>query len=253
MRCFNSISLRLALSSTKPQSSRICRSRLLHPITSNRAFSTCRSARIPPIRSFSLSFLLKEQRRYCSYRRMCRYTNADLVDGSVDITKGREVLPTNTIPRHYDLTLEPNFEKFTYEGSVIIEYVESQNSSILSANWSFHAVWTSQKILHPYRLIHSKSISIVLPFPLKAGPFLRIQMSLLIKPRKRPQLNSTRRYLQALKPNSSRHSRGTLTIIWQGSTDHLIPCPMERRSILQGRKWSRQMLEEHSPVSMSPD
>lgn len=24
---------------------------------------------------------------------------------------------------HYDLTLEPNFEKFTYDGTVVIEYV----------------------------------------------------------------------------------------------------------------------------------
>lgn len=41
----------------------------------------------------------------------------------MDITKGREILPTNVVPVHYDLTLEPDFEKFTYEGSVTIEYV----------------------------------------------------------------------------------------------------------------------------------
>jgi aminopeptidase 2 len=33
----------------------------------------------------------------------------------------REVLPTNVKPVHYDLTLEPNFEKFTFEGTVNIE------------------------------------------------------------------------------------------------------------------------------------
>ena len=43
------------------------------------------------------------------------------IEGSVDVTKGREVLPTNVKPTHYDLTLEPNFEKFTYEGTVVIE------------------------------------------------------------------------------------------------------------------------------------
>ena len=53
---------------------------------------------------------------------MCQkeYENAG---GSMDVTKGREVLPTNVKPLHYDVTLEPNFEKFTYEGTVVIEYV----------------------------------------------------------------------------------------------------------------------------------
>ena len=41
----------------------------------------------------------------------------------MDVTKGREVLPTNAKPLHYDVTLEPSFEKFTYEGTVVIEYV----------------------------------------------------------------------------------------------------------------------------------
>ena len=36
-------------------------------------------------------------------------------------TSAREVLPTNVKPMHYDLTLEPNFDKFTFEGTVIIE------------------------------------------------------------------------------------------------------------------------------------
>lgn len=41
--------------------------------------------------------------------------------GSTNV-QGREVLPTNVKPVHYDLTLEPNFEKFTYDGTVVIEY-----------------------------------------------------------------------------------------------------------------------------------
>ena len=53
---------------------------------------------------------------------MCRHSGAD-VHSHVDVTKSREVLPTNVKPIHYDLTLEPDFEKFTYEGSVTIEYV----------------------------------------------------------------------------------------------------------------------------------
>ena len=43
--------------------------------------------------------------------------------GSTNVKGGREVLPTNVKPQHYDLTLEPDFEKFTYEGTVTIEYV----------------------------------------------------------------------------------------------------------------------------------
>lgn len=44
------------------------------------------------------------------------------VSGSTNVP-AREVLPTNVKPQHYDLTLEPNFETFTYEGTVLIEYV----------------------------------------------------------------------------------------------------------------------------------
>ncbi len=40
----------------------------------------------------------------------------------MDVTKGREVLPANVKPKHYDLTLEPNLETFDYEGTVHIEY-----------------------------------------------------------------------------------------------------------------------------------
>jgi aminopeptidase 2 len=53
---------------------------------------------------------------------MCRH-GTDVASASMDITQGREVLPTNVKPLHYNLTLEPDFEKFTYEGKVVIEYV----------------------------------------------------------------------------------------------------------------------------------
>src|ERR1700710_484353 len=51
--------------------------------------------------------------RHCSHQRgMCRNMGADAADANMDISKGREVLPKNVKPLHYDLTLEPNFETF---------------------------------------------------------------------------------------------------------------------------------------------
>ena len=58
--------------------------------------------------------------RSCSYQRTMCKANAE-VEGSVDVTQAREVLPTNVKPVHYDLTLEPNFSNFSYEGTVVIE------------------------------------------------------------------------------------------------------------------------------------
>ncbi|KAJ9190715.1 hypothetical protein DTO166G4_9111 [Paecilomyces variotii] len=66
---------------------------------------------------------------------MCRSRHADAPSGSTTVP-GREVLPTNVKPLHYDLTLEPDFEKFTYEGTVIIDLdvVEDTNSISLNSN-----------------------------------------------------------------------------------------------------------------------
>lgn len=52
--------------------------------------------------------------------------DADLPGGSMVVKNARVLLPTNVKPSHYDLTLEPDFEKFTYEGNVVIEYVQSR-------------------------------------------------------------------------------------------------------------------------------
>ena len=82
--------------------------------------------RLSTDKKFELS---KQQTRACSYRRaMCRSAAGGLRDdtmggggGSAASAKGREVLPKNVVPRHYDLTLEPNWSDFTYQGSVGIE------------------------------------------------------------------------------------------------------------------------------------
>ncbi|KAF3062328.1 Aminopeptidase 2, mitochondrial [Daldinia childiae] len=49
-----------------------------------------------------------------------------------DPTQGRELLPTNVIPRHYDVTLEPNFEKFTFDGKVLIDFDVQEDSKSIS-------------------------------------------------------------------------------------------------------------------------
>lgn len=62
--------------------------------------------------------------RHCSCRRMCK---RDDHTTSMDVTKGREILPANVKPTHYDITLEPDLEAFTYTGKVIIELVPLQS------------------------------------------------------------------------------------------------------------------------------
>lgn len=74
----------------------------------------------------SRRLLTKRTVRYCSCQRaMCR-GDADLPGGSMDVKNSRVLLPTNVKPVHYDLTLEPDFDQFTYEGTVVIEYVQSR-------------------------------------------------------------------------------------------------------------------------------
>jgi aminopeptidase 2 len=65
---------------------------------------------------------------------MCRLHGGGEVAGGVDITQGREILPANVIPRHYDLTVEPNFETLTYEGYVVIDLDVVTDSSSVSLN-----------------------------------------------------------------------------------------------------------------------
>lgn len=50
---------------------------------------------------------------------------------SPDPTKGRELLPTNVIPKHYDVTLEPDLKNFTFNGKVLIDFdVQEEAKSI---------------------------------------------------------------------------------------------------------------------------
>jgi aminopeptidase 2 len=54
--------------------------------------------------------------------------------GAIDVTQGRQILPGNVIPRHYDVTLEPDFKKFTYEGHVVIDLDVAEESTSISLN-----------------------------------------------------------------------------------------------------------------------
>ncbi|GAD98240.1 aminopeptidase [Paecilomyces variotii No. 5] len=102
----------------------------------SRSLTSARSTPAPSSRiPARLSPLNQTSKRYCSYRRMCHARHADVPSGSTNV-QGREVLPTNVKPLHYDLTLEPDFEKFTYEGTVIIDLdvVEDTNSISLNSN-----------------------------------------------------------------------------------------------------------------------
>lgn len=54
--------------------------------------------------------------------------------GGLDVSKGREILPANVIPRHYELSLEPDFKKLTYRGTVVIDLDVAEESTSISLN-----------------------------------------------------------------------------------------------------------------------
>ncbi|KAI4928474.1 hypothetical protein J4E85_005091 [Alternaria conjuncta] len=64
---------------------------------------------------------------------MCKHFGAE-GHASIDITKGREVLPANVKPVHYDLTLEPDFANFTYQGTVTIDLDVVHDTTSIALN-----------------------------------------------------------------------------------------------------------------------
>lgn len=50
------------------------------------------------------------------------------------VFKGREVLPANVKPSHYDLVLEPDLEAFKYTGSVTIDLDVLEDSTSIALN-----------------------------------------------------------------------------------------------------------------------
>jgi len=67
---------------------------------------------------------------------MCKFHGEaeQLGGGSFDVTKGRELLPSNVVPTHYDLTMEPDFKNFTYKGTVIIDLTVAEDTTSISLN-----------------------------------------------------------------------------------------------------------------------
>lgn len=62
------------------------------------------------------------------------YRAGDEVSASHELAKGREVLPKNVKPTHYDLTLEPDFETFKYEGTVVIDFDVVEDTTSIALN-----------------------------------------------------------------------------------------------------------------------
>lgn len=98
--------------------------------------------------------------RYCSYRRnaMCKLDKeTNTVGSSAEVPDKREVLPTNVIPRHYDITLEPNFEDFTYNGFILIDLDVVEDSTSISLN-TLELEIQNTKILSGSDLISSSPV-----------------------------------------------------------------------------------------------
>ncbi|KAG7110818.1 Aminopeptidase 2 like protein [Verticillium longisporum] len=70
--------------------------------------------------------------RQCSYKRnMCRFADADGAS-TTQAPTDRGLLPTNIVPRHYDVTLEPNFETFRFDGLVKIDLDFAEDSTSIT-------------------------------------------------------------------------------------------------------------------------
>jgi len=59
-------------------------------------------------------------------------------------TPGRVVLPTNVVPKHYDVTLEVDFDKFVFLGTVIIDLDVAKDGSSISLNTNDIEIHTTE-------------------------------------------------------------------------------------------------------------
>ena len=66
----------------------------------------------------------------CSHLRLAEGSGASSQVAPLD----REVLPTNVKPLHYDITLEPNFETFKFDGHETIEFHVNERTDYITLN-----------------------------------------------------------------------------------------------------------------------
>ncbi|KAL3600265.1 Aminopeptidase 2 mitochondrial [Fusarium poae] len=119
-----------------------CSTRHLHTsqspylLPSNLSITSSRSIQSRPsiLDSKTTSLISRQQQRNCSCRRAMLRNGNDVTSASLDIRRGRQVLPKNVKPLHYDLTLEPNFETFKYEGTVVIDFDVVEDSTSIALN-----------------------------------------------------------------------------------------------------------------------
>ncbi|GKT97991.1 aminopeptidase [Fusarium langsethiae] len=135
------ISLRassLSLSASTTSSTRpLHTSQSPYLLSSNLAITPSRSVRSRPSITDSkatTSLISRQQQRNCSCRRAMLRNGNDVTSASLDIRRGRQVLPKNVKPLHYDLTLEPNFQTFKYEGTVVIDFDVVEDSTSIALN-----------------------------------------------------------------------------------------------------------------------
>ena len=100
----------------------------------------------------------------------------DLTDAAAGLSvPPRELLPVNVIPRHYHITLEPDFNSFTYAGTVVIDLDvvdESKSISLHSVDIDIHGVTVSSSeqtirfvLLLPTRPVVGSHLQTTLVYP----------------------------------------------------------------------------------------
>ncbi|OJD17458.1 hypothetical protein AJ78_02429 [Emergomyces pasteurianus Ep9510] len=102
----------------------------------------------------------RQAKRYCSYRRMCLARQGDDAAGGASALAGREILPANVKPLHYDLTLEPDFEKFIYKGTVVIDLDTVEDTNSISLNSTAIDIHTSAVFANGVEVASTPSISL---------------------------------------------------------------------------------------------
>lgn len=230
-----------------------------------------------PIRRFAIAFKARKSPqlasnlrpkpfpqglRYCSYNRNISIAKDDVTGTSMDASNGREVLPANVKPLHYDLTLEPNFEKFTYEGKVVIEYVEPDfqpqpcnmtNVNPLLSNDPLTinlAVSKSKKIQNLYPSTASKSTSIPQAYRPAAARSHHRPKSHIMRTLKPRQSISTSLFLRVPKLRLHRPLLASSMTRWPASTGRHTS-RMARQSIWLQHRWSQQMPGARFPALTS--